>query len=664
MTKDEWILREEKVATDPAGRIAAADGPSAREALLALALFLAATLAYILPFMGDPRGTLGPDRGDPRLNLYFLLWGGQQISLGLPDLWNAPFFHPTPGALTISDHLLGPAVQTLALGALGVDGATAYNLLFLSSFALGGLTTWWLLRRAGLGFVGALLGGWIYAFAHSRWDEASHLQILLSQWLPATLLAWNRLLEEPRWRRVAVFLAFYALQVTGGVYLAVLLHFGLVAICLARGRSLLRQLGSNRGQWARMAVALALGAALYLPLAVPYAIRDKALRAPAPRAELRRYGATLGSFLAPSRHSNLERLGIFPAVDRGALFLGFAASSLALLGLAGRLRPAISPTTWRRRDLLAIVAGGVLLAGGLVVADLHTLGRGFGPLWKKGPELGYHFAVVLAALGGVTLWRTLRRVRQGPLWLPWELPIQRGLMAVGLCGGLLSLPMVLALVQDLAPPLAALRVSHRSFVLALPALGLLAGQGLERLLGRLRPGAGRALVGGLLFVAVAGELAPRLPPWLPVPAAPADFPAYTTTLRDASDVTGYVELPLTPGWRETERMYLQTRNWKPLVNGYSAVTPDSYWEIGRLFHPMPDLEGLARLRELGVSHLVVHLDAERPGLRKKVQRWIRKSLAAGDIEPVAASQPTSIYRIASSPPNPRPRAEVPRIESR
>jgi hypothetical protein len=664
MTKDERILREEKVATDPAGRIAAAGGPSAREAILAFALFLAATLAYILPFMGDPRGTLGPDRGDPRLNLYFLLWSGHQISLGLPDLWNAPFFHPTPGALKISDHLLGPAAQTLALGALGIDGATAYNLLFLSSFALGGLTTWWLLRRAGLGFAGALLGGWIFAFAHSRWDEASHLQILLSQWLPATLLAWDRLLDEPRWRRVAVFLACYALQVTGGVYLAVLLHFGLLALSLARGRSALRRIGSNRGQGARMAVALALAAALYLPLVIPYVTRDKALRAPAPRAELRRYGATLGSFLAPSRHSNLERLGIFPAVDRGALFLGFAASSLALVGLAGRLRPAISPTPWRRRDLLAIVAGGVLLAAGLVLADLHTLGRGFGPLWRGGPELGYHFAVVLAALGGVTLWRALRRVRQGPLWLPWELPIQRGLMAVGLCGGLLSLPMVLALVQELVPPLGALRVSHRSFVLALPALGLLAGQGLERLLVRRKPGAARAIAGGLLLAAVAVELAPRLPPWRPVPVDPADFPAYTAVLADASDVTAYIELPLTPGWRETERMYSQTRHWKPLVNGYSAVIPDSYWEIGRLFDPMPDGAGLARLRELGVSHLVVHLDAERRGLRKRIQRWIRRALAEGNLEPIAASEPTSIYRIAPSAPDPRPRAEGPRIESR
>jgi len=250
-------------------RFAVASRPRPGETLAAAMVYLAATLAYVLPLMGDPRGTLGPDLGDPRLNLYILQWGARQIALGLPDLWNAPFFHPTPGALTISGHLLGPAAFSLLCERLGAAPATTYNLLFLSSFALGGLTSWWLLRRAGLGFAGALLGGWLYAFAHARWYEASHLQVLISQWLPLALLTWDDLLDRPGWRRLAAFLACYALQVTAGVYLAVLLHFGLAVLVGARWRSLAGPRGWLRSRPAPLLATVALGAALFAPLAFP-----------------------------------------------------------------------------------------------------------------------------------------------------------------------------------------------------------------------------------------------------------------------------------------------------------------------------------------------------------------------------------------------------------
>ena len=331
-----------------------------------------------------------------------------------------------------------------------------------------------------------------------------------------------------------------------------------------------RKRSPARRAWKPWAATVLLGLAVYLPLALPYATRDRDLRAPEPHVELQRHGATLASFVTPSRHSPLQQLGFFPRIgSRGTLFLGFAASALAVVGLASRVRRGSSARRrWPARARLELAGGLALVAGrSLLLADLWTLHWPPFAAAERGSFSGYRGAAALAALGAAWTWRTLRRVRGGPLLVPWESPLQRGLMAVGICGGLLSLPMVLALAQDLVPPLEAMRVSHRSFVLALPAIGWLSGRGFEVCLGRLRPGRWRTLALALILATVALELSPRLPPWDPVPCRPADFPAYLSYLRDAPDVRGYVELPFAPGWHETERMYLQTWNWKPLVNG-------------------------------------------------------------------------------------------------
>lgn len=639
--------------------------PGFVEALAVTALYLAATLAYVMPFMGDPRGTLGPDLGDPRLNLYFLQWGAHQIAQGLPDLWNAPFFHPTAGTLAISDHLLGPAAQTLALGALGVDAPTCYNLLFLSSFVLGGLATWALLRRAGLGFGGALLGGGLFAFAHARWDEASHLQILISQWLPAALLAWDRLLDQPGWRRGLLFLGFYVLQVSSGVYLAVLMHFGLAASTLARGRELIaRARGGRLAHRPLVATALVCSAAL-LPTAFGYVERDSSLRTPAPRTQLRQHGATVASFVTPSRHSPLDRLGIFPSPGRGSLFLGFTASLLALYGLSAVANRAPRPLDWTPGRRWAVGFGAGIATAGLALGDLRTLRAEPLTLGPGGPRLGYHAAALLVLAGGTLACKAFARARRdAPLLTALSTP-QRGLIATGATGLALSLPMTWALVQDLAPPLGSMRVSHRSFVLALPAIGWLAGRGLERLRSRFPLGTRRTLAMAAALGLVALELQPRLPPWTPIPVTPADLPAYVLYLRDAGEVRGYVELPFRPGWRETERMHLQTWHWRPLVNGYSAVIPPAYWEIGRIFDPMPNRAGLDRLLALGVSHIVVHEESERPRLRRRIRRWIRSAVADGDVREAFHAGPIMVLAIQpAAEAIPAAAATPPRIASR
>jgi hypothetical protein len=52
-----------------------------------------------------------------------------------------------------------------------------------------------------------------------------------------------------------------------------------------------------------------------------------------------------------------------------------------------------------------------------------------------------------------------------------------------------------------------------------------------------------------------------------------------------------------------------TVHWKPLVNGYSGFVPSSYPGIAAALRDFPGERSRAELQRLGVSHVVVHLDA-------------------------------------------------------
>jgi hypothetical protein len=61
-----------------------------------------------------------------------------------------------------------------------------------------------------------------------------------------------------------------------------------------------------------------------------------------------------------------------------------------------------------------------------------------------------------------------------------------------------------------------------------------------------------------------------------------------------------------------------TRHWKPLVNGYSGLTPRSYRTTNATLSQFPDQASLDMLRSLGVSHVVLHTDRLPPSTREAI----------------------------------------------
>jgi len=569
------------------------------------AAYLLSTLVLLLPSLGHLQRTLGPNLGDPLLNVYFLEWGAHQIAQGLPDPWDPPFFYPAQRVLTLSDHLLGPAAGFLVLRRVGLSSPGAYNVLLIATFVLGGWVAWWVLRRSGLSPEGSFLGGWVFAFSGYRWSAIGHYQVLRMQWIPAVLWTFDRLIERATPGRAVAFLVLYTLHVSGGAYLAFLIHVSLAVLVAnrlhAKPSSILDR--ASLRIWLPTALAaLTVLAAFYLPYlrtGVPLGDRHSS-------DYVRHGGAVLASYATPSRFGLDSRLLPFlpSESERGALFPGIA--GLLLIGIAlarGRhlSRSARSQGARGGRWLLAV--GLAIAVGGLLLGDRVSLGEG-----RSGTDgkwlAGYGMPLSCALTGMVLAAIGLRRMQTEAISRTgaWR----RGLVASGVVMTLLCLPTFFAVAGSVVPGMRVLRVPTRAYALALFPLAFLVGVGWDHLAALARRHAVWRAFSLALLVGLLVESLPRLPAWQPIPVD-SEFPGYTRWIAAHSEVRAYLELPLgkRPSW-EAGPMYLQTTHWRPLVNGYSAVLPPSFIEVASLCRPFPDLDGLARLAEMGVSHVVLH----------------------------------------------------------
>jgi hypothetical protein len=217
--------------------------------------------------------------------------------------------------------------------------------------------------------------------------------------------------------------------------------------------------------------------------------------------------------------------------------------------------------------------------------------------------------------------------------------------AVGAAGFALSfgpaLPGYAALYRWL-PLLQGVRGAARFGFLALVAVAVLAGFGVAAL--RARYGTRRwwPVAAVLVFTAVNAEALRA-----PITFRPfGGIPRIYQSLRDPS-VRAVAEFPFfQPESIHRNAAYVlnSTAHWKPLVNGYSGFVPASYPAAADALGDFPGGRSRDELRRLGVSHVVVHLDAygERAG----------ELLSALNATPwlslVAAADQIRVYRLVTS----------------
>lgn len=303
---------------------------------------------------------------DPLLQAFLLGWDWQALRENPGGIFNAPIFHPHPRTLTYMDHLIGPALLTLPLGAAGAPLPLGYNLLVLLSFVASAWGLYRLARGLGAGRHGAFVAGTLYAMAPYRFCNLSNLNQLQTQFVPLGLWFAFRFVATRRPRPLLGLLAVVALQSWFGWYYT--FHIMLAAGGILGAALVTRRVAVRDLLGAPQLIGGVLSAALLLPGVWPYWQQQASM--PAFRRTLGMtalWSADLLDYVRVNPLSVPARLSIWPSGEQG-FWPGFLLVALAVAGWgwAGRAR------RFERAALTGLGIGAFVLSLG---PYLHVAGR-------------------------------------------------------------------------------------------------------------------------------------------------------------------------------------------------------------------------------------------------------------------------------------------------
>jgi hypothetical protein len=235
---------------------------------------------------------------------------------------------------------------------------------------------------------------------------------------------------------------------------------------------------------------------------------------------------------------------------------------------------------------------------------LASAGRVHFSTWSgrffKDPVDSFFPGFVVLALAGVAIAATIRR--RPPDGDPARARVTM-LVAIGLAGVVLSLGTatpVYGWLFAVFPPMQGLRAAARFGNLFLLAVAVLGGMGLARV-------RSQALAIALVVLVNIESLR--------APIAYTPFQGIPGVYRLLATEPGRVvlaEVPFFPRWAIFQNgpyVLASTAHWRPLMNGYSGYTPDTYQGYADAFWYFPEDRAIQAMKDAGVTHVMVHVAA-------------------------------------------------------
>jgi len=163
----------------------------------------------------------------------------------------------------------------------------------------------------------------------------------------------------------------------------------------------------------------------------------------------------------------------------------------------------------------------------------------------------------------------------------------------------------------LIPLFSAVREPAHLGQIVLLLIAVLAGFGVAGL-ARRWPSPSTWTAAAFVLVAAVNLEATRVPlGWTPFSSIPR---VYDVLAREHDAVVAELPFPDPRAWfLNGPYMLNSTRHWRPMLNGYSGFRPASYQKSYDATRGFPDRRSLEALHELGVTDVVVHGSAFRPG---------------------------------------------------
>jgi hypothetical protein len=523
-----------------------------RRWLWPLLAYLAAAAVMTWPLVIHPRALLGAPSGpgDPYLNLWILGWGMQAVlsnpaGLFTGAVFNANIFHPAPGTLAYSDHLLLQSALLAPLYAVTHDVVLCYNVLLIASLVASALAMHLFVRNVICTESGAYLAGLAWGFGSYHFAHLIHLQLQSLYFLPLTFFFLHRLIAGRRARDIVWLGVTAALQAVSSVYYGIIGGLALVIGGLA--------LAAGVGRWRNVAVlkrlyyAAAIAGLLVMPLAIVYGRVAQREGFGRNLYEAGRSAAYVSSYVqAPQGNVLYGRTGVL-RLEPGPtdanepprtgpereLFPGFVLIALAIAG---------AWLGWRSDAKATVLAMIALVAFGFVFS--------LGPDGARAIYAGFHrFVFGFAAIRAPARFSVL---------------VMFGVSVLAALG-----------VRELSAPRRAAAASESP---------------------HLRLSVARVLIA----VAILEWL--HLPP--PLVAAPALQTDVGQWLAGEPGPGAVAVLPLGLDIDATPAMVQSLEHRRPIVNGYSGQRPSFYGPLVEAINTFPSMDALAALHDARVRFVV------------------------------------------------------------
>ena len=601
-------------------------------ATIACAVYAALTVAITWPVAAHLRSALPHDPYDPALTTWILWWNAHTVPL-TARWWSAPFFSPMPGALALSEHLLGISLLTTPLQWLGVGAVTSHNLAFLAAFVLTALAAHALVvavtRRHDAGYV----GGCAVAFSAYRIAHVSHVQVLWMFGVPLALLALHRYIATRRPVWLLAFAGAFFDQALANGYL--LLQFPVVVLLF-----IVWFCRSTRDA-AAIAAATALTLLALAPIAWGYHHWQSELSLQRRFDEIESFSADITSLLAVGPEARVwAPLSRFDHAE-DEFFPGAVVALLVGIGLGAAFRARPGPPQPRSvRFVRAVCLAGAGVATAAVViwalVGPWTFPRNAAsPLLSvRSPQKPATVALMLTLACALSSRRLISARNRGSMFGFYLLAaLLMLLFALGPNPRFNGAPIMFHgpywwLLQ--LPGFSGLRVPARFGSLFVFSVATAAALAFARLTAHIAVRA-RTLLAVAAAIVIVVEAWPRMeiaefPPPLPIGGA-----------RTAAAV---LELPAGTIEGDTAALFRAMSHRLPLVNGYSGYFPIHYSILRRALEQGDHgvLDALCR----GGDLLVAILDAS-------VERWAPIVMRHPRASLIATERPWRLYRITRAP---------------
>lgn len=501
--------------------------------------------------------------GDPYLNAWILAWDVHSILTSPMHLFDANAFYPfTHNSLAFSEHMIANIFISLPIIAATNNPILAYNVIFILSYILSGFGMFLLVDYYLNDKYSAFLAGVIFAFCTYRFAHFVHLQLLTAQWMPFSLLYFDKFLNKNTYKNLFLFFIFFVLQVLSCWYYAfsIVIALGLYFIYLSISDLSIRHNIFHSSDFKLKSVLFVILCIItILPFTLPYIHVQHEYGFTRSIDDVEFYSADVADyFLTPPSNILYGELSQPYQEERNwgehSLFPGLLVIFLSIIGI-------FSISRIKSSDSLNININ----FNGKATQNYYIL-------------LAF-FAFIL------TLGSTLH-----------------------FFGNSINLHLPYYYLYKYLPGFDSMRVPSRFDIIVMLSLSVLAGYGLSKLLASKKENSKTVITSLFVMMVILESYVP-----VDVAITPADdqIPEMYKWLSNESDDFAIVELPTgnvvgNTLHYDTKYMYYSTYHWKKLVNGYSGFFPPKYMELLKELQTFPSNESIQILHSLKIRYIIIH----------------------------------------------------------